>query len=84
MSSSIVAEYEYLLGNGSVNTALNVEIKAETAAIFLGKYLLAAVSVAKNLKKVIPVTTQKNTGTVPHGDFYSDRPAIIKGSSFVH
>jgi hypothetical protein len=41
------------------------------------------VSETTNVNKGIPVTTQKNRGTVRHGDFYPGRMAAIKGSAIV-
>jgi hypothetical protein len=37
-----------------------------------------------NVNIGIPVTIQKNRGTVRHGDFYSGCMAVIKGSAFVN
>jgi hypothetical protein len=59
-------------------------IIAEAEVILLGNGWLAPVSAATNVNKGIPVTTQKNRGTVRHGDFYSGRLAIIKRSSFAN
>jgi hypothetical protein len=42
------------------------------------------VPAATNLNKGIPVTPQKNRGTVRHGDFYRGLLAVIKGSTFVN
>jgi hypothetical protein len=59
-------------------------ILAEAEVILVGNGWLAPVSAATNMNKSIPVTTQKNRGTVRHGDFHSSRLAVIKGGSFVH
>jgi hypothetical protein len=38
----------------------------------------------KSLNRVISVTTQKNKGTVRHGDLYPGHVAVMKGSAFVN
>jgi hypothetical protein len=37
-----------------------------------------------NVNKGILVTTQKDRGTVHHGDFYPGRVSDIKGSAFLN
>jgi hypothetical protein len=42
------------------------------------------VSAARSINKFISVTTQKNRGTVRHGDVYPGRTAVIKSNAFVN
>jgi hypothetical protein len=37
-----------------------------------------------NVNKGIPMTKEKNSGTVRYGDFYPGHMAVIKGSAFVN
>jgi hypothetical protein len=49
----------------------------------LGNGTQTPVSAAANIIKGIPLATQKNRGTVRHGDFYSGRLAVIRVHSCV-